>query len=68
MPTRVNLNPGYGSPTSIAIGAIAAFGALVALIIMAIVILYRKREVFKAARYVHTMGIDNEMSDADFIL
>lgn len=51
MPTRVNLNPGYGSPTSIAIGAIAAFGALVALIIMAIVILYRKREVFKAARY-----------------
>ncbi|KAI8145338.1 periplasmic binding protein-like I [Fennellomyces sp. T-0311] len=49
IPTRTLLNPGYGSPVSVVIAAIAGLGTLFALFTMAIVILFRKREVFKAS-------------------
>lgn len=38
------------SPMSIVIACVAGLGTLLALVIMAIVIKYRKRNVFKASR------------------
>ncbi|KAI9486341.1 MAG: periplasmic binding protein-like I [Benjaminiella poitrasii] len=49
VPDRQLLNPGYNSPVTISILAISSLGSLVALFSMALVLIYRKREVFKAS-------------------
>ncbi|KAL4206055.1 periplasmic binding protein-like I [Rhizopus microsporus] len=49
VPDRSYLNPGYKSPVSIALLSMSAFGTVIVLFSMIIVIFYRKREVFKAS-------------------
>ncbi|CEP13767.1 hypothetical protein [Parasitella parasitica] len=50
VPDRMYLNPGYTSPVTIALLVISSLGAFVALFSMAIVLRYRKQEIFKASR------------------
>ncbi|KAI7872294.1 7 transmembrane sweet-taste receptor of 3 GCPR-domain-containing protein [Spinellus fusiger] len=49
VPPRASLNPGYSTSMSLAIVSIASFGTLMAIITIIIVLIYRKREVFKAS-------------------
>lgn len=49
VPDRVILNPGYSSPVTITLMAISSLGTLLALLTMVLVLVYRKREVFKAS-------------------
>ncbi|EPB88722.1 hypothetical protein HMPREF1544_04481 [Mucor circinelloides 1006PhL] len=49
VPDRLYLNPGYSSPVTITLLVIASLGAFIALLSMVVVLVYRKREVFKAS-------------------
>ncbi|ORZ15701.1 7 transmembrane sweet-taste receptor of 3 GCPR-domain-containing protein [Absidia repens] len=49
VPPKISLNPGYSTPLSIILVTVSAIGTLLAVISICLVIIYRKREVFRMA-------------------